>query len=69
MDIWVAYRTGGVWSEPENLGAQINTEGEEVFPFIHADGTLYKPHMENLFVANPVRRSSHQKAKRGTKEI
>ncbi len=41
MDIWVAYRTGGVWSEPENLGAQVNTEGEEVFPYIHADGTLY----------------------------
>ena len=41
MDIWVVYRAGGVWSEPENLGAQINTEGDEVFPYIHADGTLY----------------------------
>lgn len=41
MDIYVAYRKGGVWSEPENLGATINTEGDEVFPFIHADGTLY----------------------------
>lgn len=41
MDIWVAYRAGGQWSEPENLGAQINTESDEVFPYIHADGTLY----------------------------
>ncbi len=41
MDIWVVYRRGGVWSDPENLGAQINSEEDEVFPFIHADGTLY----------------------------
>ncbi len=41
MDIWVVYRTGGEWSEPENLGAQVNTEGDDVFPFIHADGALY----------------------------
>ena len=41
MDIWVAYRKGGLWSTPENLGASINTETDEVFPFIHADGTLY----------------------------
>ncbi len=41
MDIWVVYRTGGKWSEPENLGAQINTEVDDIFPYIHADGTLY----------------------------
>ncbi len=41
MDIWVAYRRGGLWSAPENLGATINTEGDEVFPFIHADGSIY----------------------------
>ncbi len=41
MDIYVAFRRGGVWSEPENLGAAVNTESDEVFPFIHADGTLY----------------------------
>ncbi len=41
MDIYVAYRKAGVWSEPENLGPTVNTEGDEVFPFIHADGTLY----------------------------
>ncbi len=41
LDIYVAYQRGGVWSEPENLGPGINTDGDEVFPYIHADGTLY----------------------------
>lgn len=41
MDIYVTYRRGGVWSEPENLGPSINTDGDELFPYIHADGTLY----------------------------
>ncbi|NML22698.1 OmpA family protein [Pseudoflavitalea sp. G-6-1-2] len=32
----------GRWGEPENLGAEINTPGEESCPFIHADNqTLY----------------------------
>ncbi|MEO0403819.1 MAG: hypothetical protein AAF193_03010, partial [Bacteroidota bacterium] len=31
----------GSWSEPTNLGSLINTESDELFPFIHADGTLY----------------------------
>ncbi len=26
---------------PENLGEDINTPGDEMFPFVHADGTLY----------------------------
>ena len=29
------------WSEPINLGDEISTSGNEVFPFIHADGSLY----------------------------
>ncbi len=31
----------GSWSSPENLGAPINTEGNEMFPFIAYDGILY----------------------------
>jgi outer membrane protein OmpA-like peptidoglycan-associated protein/tetratricopeptide (TPR) repeat protein len=32
----------GRWSDPENLGPQINTSGDESSPFIHADNqTLY----------------------------
>lgn len=29
------------WSAPENLGAAINTAGNEMFPYMHKDGTLY----------------------------
>lgn len=41
MDLYVSYLEGGSWSQPVNLGPVINTEGNEVFPFTHADGTLY----------------------------
>ncbi len=41
MDLYVAYRVGESWSEPVNLGDGVNTAGNEVFPFIHADNTLY----------------------------
>lgn len=40
-DLYVCYYENGKWSEPENLGSQINTEGDEVFPFIHQSGRLY----------------------------
>lgn len=42
-DIWVAKRTGkDTWSEPENLGRNVNTFGNETYPFIAADNkTLY----------------------------
>ncbi|MBK9448750.1 MAG: PD40 domain-containing protein [Bacteroidetes bacterium] len=39
-DIYVANRVGEGWSEPVNL-ENINTPGDEMFPFIHPDGTLY----------------------------
>lgn len=41
MDIYVSYRVGESWSEPVNLGAGVNTSGNEAFPFIHADNSLY----------------------------
>ncbi|NJM14935.1 MAG: OmpA family protein [Bacteroidales bacterium] len=43
MDIWKVVRDDfkGEWSEPENLGPQINTVDNEVYPYVHADGTLY----------------------------
>ena len=42
-DIWKVTRTSRTadWGKPENLGPQINTEGDEMFPYIHPDGTLY----------------------------
>ena len=41
MDIYVSYKLGDTWSDPVNLGAKVNTAGNEVFPFVHADNTLY----------------------------
>lgn len=41
MDLWASRLEKGVWSTPVNLGERINTPGDEVFPFIHEDGTLY----------------------------
>ncbi len=42
-DIWVSHlQPNGRWTEPENLGPEINTSGDETCPFIHADNqTLY----------------------------
>ena len=42
-DIWVSHRTAsGRWSEPENLGPEVNTNADEGCPFMHADNrTLY----------------------------
>ena len=41
-DIYVMERLGDKkWSKPVNLGDEINTEGNEVFPFIHPSGRLY----------------------------
>ncbi|MEM9885471.1 MAG: OmpA family protein [Bacteroidota bacterium] len=40
-DLYVVRKIGGEWSSPINLGPQVNTPNHEVFPFIHADNTLY----------------------------
>jgi outer membrane protein OmpA-like peptidoglycan-associated protein len=39
-DIWVS-NFDTAWSEPVNLGEHINSEGNEMFPFIHVDNLLY----------------------------
>ena len=43
IDIYVSHlQANGRWSDPENLGPEINTAGNEACPFIHADNqTLY----------------------------
>jgi outer membrane protein OmpA-like peptidoglycan-associated protein/tetratricopeptide (TPR) repeat protein len=42
-DIWYSNLTeNGTWSEPQNLGNAINTQYDEMRPFLHPDGnTLY----------------------------
>jgi len=41
-DIWMVSRgQGGSWGKPANLGEEINTHGNELYPFVHNDGSLY----------------------------
>jgi peptidoglycan-associated lipoprotein len=42
-DIWFVTRakTSDPWSKPQNAGTDINTKGDEVFPFVRSDGVLY----------------------------
>ncbi len=42
-DIWKVTRTatGQSWSDPENLGPDINTSGDELFPYLRDETTLY----------------------------
>ena len=41
-DIWkVVLIEGGKWGALENLGADINTSGDEMFPYVRANGELY----------------------------
>ena len=42
VDIWkVAISESGSYGTPENLGKNVNTEGNESFPFITSDNVLY----------------------------
>ncbi|MBL0308144.1 MAG: carboxypeptidase regulatory-like domain-containing protein [Bacteroidetes bacterium] len=42
VDIYISTREiGGPWTTPLNLGPKINTSGDEMFPFVSEDGTLY----------------------------
>jgi peptidoglycan-associated lipoprotein len=42
-DIYMVTRekVSSPWSKPQNAGADINTRGDEVFPYVRSDGTLY----------------------------
>ncbi len=61
-DLWKVTRNNknSPWGEPVNLGPEINTKGDEVFPYVHYDGTLYfssngHPGMGGLDVFKAVR--------------
>lgn len=41
MDLYVTTFKNGQWSPPTNLGPVINTEGNEIFPFLAANDRLY----------------------------
>lgn len=40
-DIWMAELEGDQWVNPQPLSAGINTSADEMYPYVHADGTLY----------------------------
>jgi peptidoglycan-associated lipoprotein len=41
-DLWIVKKQKrGKWSDPVNLGPAVNTSNDEMFPFLHSDGTLY----------------------------
>jgi len=41
FDLYVSKLKGGAWTKPENLGPSVNSEGNELYPFVHSSGTLY----------------------------
>ncbi len=43
FDIWVSIwdEKDKEYSKPKNLGPEINTPGNELYPYLHEDGTLY----------------------------
>ena len=41
-DLWYVINKGrGVWSEPINLGSEINTDGDELYPYLNFENKLY----------------------------
>ena len=41
LDIWMVEQTGRGWSEPIQLGTEVNTTDDELYPSISRDGSLY----------------------------
>ncbi|WP_320018886.1 PKD domain-containing protein [Labilibaculum manganireducens] len=41
LDIYVCKKGNNAWGTPQNLGAEINTKGNESFPFISDSGELF----------------------------
>lgn len=40
-DIYISRWENGDWSEPRNMGPEINTKGNELFPYVDPKGNLY----------------------------
>ncbi len=41
LDIYVSEKEGGIWETPQNLGSIVNSAGNELFPVLQNDETLY----------------------------
>lgn len=46
FDIWVSEKKNGMWSQPYNIGAPINTKSKEFFPSVTTNGTIYYTHLD-----------------------
>jgi outer membrane protein OmpA-like peptidoglycan-associated protein len=40
-DIWFSRKLNGVWGDPVNLGPEVNTAGNEVFPSVYKDSLFF----------------------------
>lgn len=40
-DIWYCDNLGNQWGSPINMGPEVNTAANELYPFLHRDSTLY----------------------------
>ncbi len=40
-DLWYSDFEKGAWQKPVNLGSDVNTEGQEMFPYINEQGILF----------------------------
>jgi len=40
-DIWFCEKLGEQWGTPQNMGTKVNTPGDEMFPFLRRDSTLF----------------------------
>lgn len=41
IDLYYSDMKGGFWTKPINLGPNVNTPGNEIFPHVGSDGTLF----------------------------
>ena len=41
LDIWFMEKSGNGWGPPQNLGAPVNSDGNEWYPTLAQDGTIY----------------------------
>jgi tetratricopeptide (TPR) repeat protein len=40
-DLWYCKKSGDGWEKPVNLGTDVNTSGDEMFPYVRKDGVLF----------------------------
>jgi tetratricopeptide (TPR) repeat protein/cell division septation protein DedD len=62
MDIYVSYKYGDSWTNPENLGPQVNSRGDEIAPFFDGNDLYfasdYHPGLGGFDIFKAVKSSS-----------